>query len=263
MLLNDVKSNACCLQNSSAIHSSAMENELQKWQAEDADRLKGLFKEHAKDSQMVFGQKFELGSQGMVWQYLNGRRPLNLSALLKFSKGLGVSPTEISPTLSAELQSVGPLVDKTKEIQLIHTDESDDFIAVQRADFKLSAGVTGYSIELLNGDRAPIFFRKDWLEKRGYRPDKLHAIAISGQSMETSMYDGDIVVINVDDIRPADGEVFAANYEGELVIKRMVRESGNWYLSSDNQDKRRFPNKLCHEDCFIIGRVIYKQSERI
>jgi phage repressor protein C with HTH and peptisase S24 domain len=145
----------------------------------------------------------------------------------------------------------------------IDTEESDEFVAVQRADFKLSAGVTGYSIELLNGDRAPIFFRKDWLEKRGYRPDKLHAIAISGQSMETSMYDGDLVVVNVEDTKPADGEVFAANYEGELVIKRMVRENGNWYLSSDNQDKRRFPNKLCHEDCFIIGRVIYKQSERI
>jgi phage repressor protein C with HTH and peptisase S24 domain len=145
----------------------------------------------------------------------------------------------------------------------IDTEESDEFVAVQRADFKLSAGVTGYSIELLNGDRAPIFFRKDWLEKRGYRPDKLHAIAISGQSMETSMYDGDLVVVNVEDTKPADGEVFAANYEGELVIKRMVRENGTWYLSSDNQDKRRFPNKLCHEDCFIIGRVIYKQSERI
>jgi phage repressor protein C with HTH and peptisase S24 domain len=145
----------------------------------------------------------------------------------------------------------------------INTEESSDFIAVQRADFKLSAGVTGYSIELLNGDRAPIFFRKDWLDKRGYNPAKLHAIAISGQSMETSMYDGDIVVVNVSDTKPADGEVFAANYEGELVVKRMVRENGNWYLSSDNQDKRRFPNKLCHEDCFIIGRVIYKQSERI
>lgn len=147
--------------------------------------------------------------------------------------------------------------------QMINTDETDDFVAIKRVDFKLSAGVTGFSIEYLNGDRAPIFFRKDWLDKRGYKAEKLHALPISGQSMETSMFEGDLVVINVDDTQPIDGEVFAANYEGELVIKRMVRESGNWYLASDNPDKRRFPNKICHEECFIIGRVVYKQSERI
>lgn len=146
---------------------------------------------------------------------------------------------------------------------VLNANESNDFVAIKRVDFKLSAGVTGFSIEYLNGDRAPIFFRRDWIEKRGYKPESLHALPIAGQSMETSMYEGDIVVVNVDDTKPVDGEVFAVNYEGELVIKRMIREGGIWYLASDNPDKRRFPNKACHEDCFIIGRVVYKQSERI
>ncbi len=147
--------------------------------------------------------------------------------------------------------------------KILNADNSEDFVAIKRVDFKLSAGVTGFSIEYLNGDRAPIFFRRDWIEKRGYKPESLHALPIAGQSMETSMYEGDLVVVNVDDTKPVDGEVFAVNYEGELVIKRMIREGGIWYLASDNPDKRRFPNKACHEDCFIIGRVVYKQSERI
>jgi phage repressor protein C with HTH and peptisase S24 domain len=142
-------------------------------------------------------------------------------------------------------------------------DDESDFVAIKRVDFKLSAGIKGFAIEPLNGERAPIFFRQDWLTKRGYNAKHLHAIEISGPSMETSLYEGDLVVVNTKENKPIDGEVFAANYEGELVVKRFIRESGKWWLSSDNPDKRRFPNKLADESCFIIGKVIHKQSERI
>jgi phage repressor protein C with HTH and peptisase S24 domain len=142
-------------------------------------------------------------------------------------------------------------------------DEDSDFVAIKRVDFKLSAGIKGYAIEPLNGERAPIFFRQDWLNKRGYDVEHLHAIEISGPSMETSLYEGDLVVVNTKENKPIDGEVFAANYEGELVVKRFIRESGKWWLASDNPDKRRFPNKLADESCFIIGKLIHRQTERI
>ena len=142
-------------------------------------------------------------------------------------------------------------------------DGDSDFVGIRKVDFKISAGVSGYAIEYLDGDKAPIFFRRDWLDRKGYSPNRLTAIPVKGESMETSLFEGDLVVINLDDTKPLDGEVFACNYEGELVIKRMIREAGVWYLASDNTDKRRFPNKVCHDDCFIIGRIIYKQSERI
>jgi phage repressor protein C with HTH and peptisase S24 domain len=142
-------------------------------------------------------------------------------------------------------------------------DEDTEFVAIRRVDFKLSAGIKGYAIEPLNGERAPIFFRQDWLNKRGYDVEHLHAIEISGPSMETSLYEGDLVVVNTKENKPIDGEVFAANYEGELVVKRFIRESGKWWLASDNPDKRRFPNKLADESCFIIGKLIHRQTERI
>lgn len=145
----------------------------------------------------------------------------------------------------------------------IDLDETDEYLTIKRVDFKLSAGISGYSVEYLNGDKAPIIFRRDWVESNGFDPESLYAIKISGHSMETSLYDGDLVVVNVDDIKAVDGDVFAVNYEGELVVKRMLRQSGSWYLSSDNPDKRKYSDKICHEECILIGRVIYKQSERI
>jgi phage repressor protein C with HTH and peptisase S24 domain len=70
-------------------------------------------------------------------------------------------------------------------------------------------------------------------------------------------------VVNTADVGPLDGETFAVNYEGEFVVKRMVRESGSWWLASDNQDSRRFPRKLCDESTFILGRIVHAQTENV
>lgn len=156
-------------------------------------------------------------------------------------------------------------LDSEKERHAEHhvVDAESDYAAIRRVKFKISAGISGYSIEYLNGHRAPIFFRKDWLQQRGYNPDKLVAVTVSGASMEPSLFDGDLVVINLEDTRLVDGKPYAANYEWEVVVKRLKRDAGEWWLSSDNQDKIRFPDKRCTDQVFIIGRIVHKQSENI
>jgi phage repressor protein C with HTH and peptisase S24 domain len=139
----------------------------------------------------------------------------------------------------------------------------DDYEAIRRVEFKLSAGANGFEVEYLNGDSPPIFFRKDWLKKRGLRADSLFAVPVCGASMEPGMYDGDIVVVNTADTREQDGEVFAVNFEGELVIKRLIRDEGHWWLASDNVDQRRYPRKRCDDRVVLLGRIVHKQSERI
>lgn len=81
---------------------------LEPWQIEDAARLRALFNTHTTFSQDAFGAEYEIGTQGMVWQYLNARAPLNLAAAIKFARGLGVSVADISPTLAKELGTAGP-----------------------------------------------------------------------------------------------------------------------------------------------------------
>lgn len=81
--------------------------------------------------------------------------------------------------------------------------------------------------------------------------------------MEPGLYDGDTIVVNLADATPTDGSVFAVNYEGQCVVKRLKRDAGRWWLTSDNADKRFFPDKLCDENVSIIGRVVHRQSEHI
>jgi phage repressor protein C with HTH and peptisase S24 domain len=159
-------------------------------------------------------------------------------------------------------KGTGPIERQRKTA--ITPDDSDEFIAIRKVVFRISAGVAGFAVDFLdNGDGAPLFFQKTWFATRGYDPDDLYAIKVRGASMEPSLADGDTVVVNTEDKTPMDGEVFAANYDGELVVKRLVRDAGEWWLSSDNRDERRYPRKRCDEHTFILGRIVHKQSERI
>lgn len=68
--------------------------------------LKRLYEERVPEgmSQEEFGATFGIGSQGMVWQYLSGHRPLNIEAAAKFATGLRCTIQDISPQMAETLK---------------------------------------------------------------------------------------------------------------------------------------------------------------
>ncbi len=142
-------------------------------------------------------------------------------------------------------------------------DQHESYVEIRVVDLKLSAGIVGFSVEYSGEDVEPIMFRRSWLFQKGYKAERLFATKIKGPSMENTLFDRDLVVFNTADTEPSDGEVYAVNYDGEPIIKRLVKDAGQWWLDSDNQDKVRFPRKVFTSTSSIVGRVILKQSERI
>lgn len=140
----------------------------------------------------------------------------------------------------------------------------ETFLQIPIVKLRLQAGVEGFQVEPEHRSGAKVGLRRDWLERNGYDLKSLIAITVKGHSMETTLFDGDLVVINTTDKTPVDGVTFAVNYEGELVVKRLSRDAGKWWLTSDNSDQRRHVRKLCHgEACIIVGRIVRKESDRI
>lgn len=83
---------------------SKQPKQLEPWQVADADRLTKLFEAKKSDiSQAEFGARHGIGTQGMVWQYLSGTRPLNIDAAVAFAKGLDVGIADFSPTIAARI----------------------------------------------------------------------------------------------------------------------------------------------------------------
>jgi hypothetical protein len=144
--------------------------------------------------------------------------------------------------------------------------EADDerFCAVRKVRLSLSAGITGFHVEPENHDGGVVSVPRAWVERNGFLPDLLVAIRVKGESMEPALFQDDVVIINTADTKPVDGVVFAVNYEGEPVVKRLARDVGQWWLTSDNPDQRKYHRKMCRgNDCLIVGRVVRKESERI
>lgn len=87
------------------------------WQLADAKRLEAIWDglNPKPMSQELFAEKFlgsedRSGTQGLFYQYVSGRIPLNLEAALKFARGLKVKLSDISPRLAENLR--GYVVDE-------------------------------------------------------------------------------------------------------------------------------------------------------
>jgi len=229
---------------------------------EEARALKKLFAERSTLSQQAFGAEHGIGTQGMVWQYLNAGSPLNLGAAAKFARALGVEIRDFSPRLAEEAAAV-TRADSAPSHGL-DLETHPDTIAVRKVIFRISAGIAGFSVEHVdNGEGTPLFFSRAWAEKRRLKPENLYATRVSGSSMEPGLRDSDIVIVNTADTKRQRDAVFAVNHEGEFTVKRLRYEMRKWWLVSDNPDQRRYPPMECGDATYILGRVVLTQSESL
>lgn len=185
------------------------------------------------------------------------------------AKGLGMTfdelvmdPEEWQSYKSSHL-GAAEQVKRNGPAELVNIGEDPDYITIRRVEFKLTRGIAGFKVEYFNGERQPSVFRKSWFDSRGFDPEKLYAISVKGHGMAPKINEEDVVVVDTADVTPVDTRLFAINYEGELLIKRMVRDAGQWFLSSDNPDKVKYPNKVWHSDCFIVGRIVSLHTENL
>ena len=177
---------------------------------------------------------------------------------------LGISATWVLKGIKPKFVAMPPGMPRPEHGVEMSSDERPDLVAVRKVIFKISAGISGFSVDYMdNGEGVPLFFSKAWVEKRGYEPKKLYATKVSGQSMEPTLFDSDLIVVNTGDTEKEDGIVYAVNYEGELTVKRLIRDMREWWLVSDNPDQKRFPRKMCHEGTYLLGRVVHRQGEHL
>ena len=86
------------------------------------------------------------------------------------------------------------------------------------------------------------------------RPERLTCVRAAGDSMEPTIRDGDLVVIDAGRTAPLDGGLFAVRTDAGLVVKRLRQSGSRWLLASDNpvHDPR-----AAAEDDRILGEVAW------
>ncbi|NRR28865.1 LexA family transcriptional regulator [Oxalobacteraceae bacterium] len=207
-------------------------------------------------------------NQSALSQYLNGKIPLNVEAAIKFSALLGCAVGDFSPSLAAQASRYaaaahGGAPDESvthfmPRINRVTTENLIQMVQIKKSNLRLQAGVTGFETEQGFEDGGTVAVPLEWIEKNDYVTQCLLAIKVKGQSMEPAFFEDDVVVINIADTKAMDREIYAVNYNGEAVIKQLVRKNQEWYLHSFNSE---FDRLLCRGgECIIVGKVVWQEA---
>ena len=219
---------------------------------------------------------------------LAGTAPMYLSQILNGAKSSTGTPRGVGDALARKLEAGcgkeigwldrphGNTTDESLTVEqaqallpgslrvVVDDPDNRNFYQIKKVKLQLRAGVTGFQTvpDIYDGDT--ISLRKNWVDRKGLHPGTLLALTVAGDSMEPNLYEGDVVIIDTADRAMKDGSVYAFNYDGESVIKRLVKERGDWWLFSDNMDQARHRPKGCRSgDCGIIGRVVKRETDHI
>ncbi|MDM5178491.1 S24 family peptidase [Massilia sp. DJPM01] len=238
----------------------------------DAARLKELFvdwQNRRRDAGEPYSQEYAADllpfNQSALSQYLNGKIPLNIEAATQFAKMLGCTISDFSPTLAAryvEFQEVAapptqydlpPTPLNARRVTVSNT-PTRPMTAIKRVNLSLQAGIMGFEASQATDDGATLEVPTRWIEENDFVPQCLLAIEVKGDSMQPLLFEKDIVVVNIADTKKMSGRIYAINFNGEAVIKRLVYQSSEWYLESENPLHKR---RMCRGgECIVVGRVV-------
>ena len=98
-----------------------------------------------------------------------------------------------------------------------------------------------------------VWFRRDWLDRRGLDATQCVVIGVMGESMEPTLPDGCSILVDrtSDDWR--EGHLYVVQTEDGLIVKRAgVAEDGDWLLVSDHP---AHPPVSFPADAVVVGEV--------
>lgn len=173
----------------------------------------------------------------------------------------GVSLAELRDRdLSAP--SVPPAaVGATATRAIVVDDDDPRMVRIPKVRLRVAAGISGFQTDPEIFDGSTMTVSRDWVSRHGYDPSKLIWVRVGGRSMEKTLFEDDWVLINTALTEPRDSKIFAINFDGEAVIKRLTRDGGQWWITSDNTDPQYYRRQCREGECMLVGQAVLKYSE--
>lgn len=232
----------------------------------EAALLKKLFDERSTLSQAEFGAEYEIGSQGMVWQYLNARSPLNLSAALKFAKGLKCEIREFSLRLWSDWllmappssDELSPSSNTAPENTMAYLSPKDDNIEIRQFE---SGGSMGAGVLLRDQPGVIASWRvsPEWLQKNVRHhsgAQNLCVVTGFGDSMRPLYEPGDPLLVDTG-IKAVDFDgIYFFRVGDEGFIKRLQRIPGQGIVAISENKAYRDWTITGDMDFQVFGRIV-------
>lgn len=251
---------------------------------EEASRLLAIYKDR-KDlypalTQKKLGDECRWKGQSIVSQYMTGKIPLNMPALLKFATLLEFQPTDVSTRLFSDfpiegfnvgsqptnigtsfLRALGetdvsspPPSGLNNKIPIAPGDiEVDLYHEVERPDGK------GTDVKLGDGRTMPCSRRDLYL--KNIKPEVVAGVFVEGNSMDPVLPEGSRVAIDTSVTQIQDGKMFLLDYKGQLRLRLLYKLPENGLrLRSYNSDEYPEENQagdFVSKNIRILGKVFW------
>lgn len=218
-------------------------------------RLADAVNKLAEGNVASFGRLLGYRGGAFVRQMLLGRRAISDKTVRRIESLRGMRGW-FSPALAHAQEDAAPAYDYGA---------GPEVYQLYPVQLRVRTGIAGYTAVPDESDEdAPLSLHRHWLARRGYRPTRLLALRMAAAGMEPALHVGDVFVLDTAETTLRDGQVFAINFYGEVLVRRVQRDGDGWWLVADNLDQARYPRKACAgPDCVPIGRVVFKQGENI
>lgn len=134
------------------------------------------------------------------------------------------------------------------------------FVTVPVLPLAAEAGSSNADAE--DPHQARLAFSREWLRRRGLQSDGIAAIKISGDSMEPTIRDGALVVVDLSQKTIGNG-IYVLMVDGHLMAKRLQTDFlGGVYVRSDNplyREEHLTAQEL--SELLIVGRIVWSGWE--
>lgn len=208
-----------------------------------------------KLSQEAVAERCGWAGQSAVSQYMTGRMPLNIEALLKLSKALNFFPAEVSERLSKDMPTLY-LSEDTGTYSAERTSNATPINFTRARLPVIGLASAGKLEELIEKQEID-----EWVDAPGATGPQAFALRIEGISMEPLFWDGEKVIIDPDLDWCIGDYVFARQLSTNTgTFKQIKREGEDLYLSALNEYFEPRYIKLS-EDWLIVGKARWKLTD--
>lgn len=202
--------------------------------------------------------------QPSVWKMTTGKTQ-NPRRLLEIARVLGVRPEWLS-------KGEGPMHENGSDTEPTNIKESrlkavvwedveqdrDEFVTVPLLNVVLSAGNGNCQVE--ESEEFSLIFRRYYLSKIGVPESAAKLVRVTGNSMEPTLHDGDVVGVNTQDTTIRDGKTYAICQADLLRVKTLIATPTTVIIRSINRDE--YPDEVMSREEFqqnvrVIGKVFW------
>lgn len=176
---------------------------------------------------------------------------------------LGAATTTLNDEADASAEPNGmPYIGHATRVT-VGAPEADDVVPVKMVTLTLEAGFPSFEADQNFEDGGFVNLPRQFIRANDLIPHCLIAIKVRGASMEPMLFEDDVVVVNIADTKPTSGAIYAINFNGQAVVKQMVKSGSDWWLHSFNSDKQ-YTRVMCRGgECIVIGKIVHQGARSL